>query len=156
MLVEYGVDEVADVRRFPGSRRSPQFGAGMLEQTLQSAGIHYQHLPDLGGRRRPFAESLNNGWRTTSFRGYADYMATPGFDTAMTALMALSEDRRVAMLCSEAVWWRCHRRLIADALVVHGRAVEHILGPGSTMLHQLTPFARIDDRRIVYPAHPPL
>lgn len=151
LLEEYRVAAVADVRRFPGSRRYPHFNADMLAQALGSADIYYEHMPGLGGRRRPLTQSPNTGWRNEAFRGYADYMATPEFGRALGALTSLSRERRAAMLCSEAVWWRCHRRLIADALLARGIAVEHILGTGSTAPHTLTPFARVDNLGIAYP-----
>ena len=152
LLSQHGVAAIADVRRFPGSRRFPQFGAALLPQALGTAGISYTHLPELGGRRRPRPDSVNTAWRNAAFRGYADYLTTPEFDTGLAALLALAAQAPLALLCAEALWWRCHRRLIADVLVVRGYPVEHILGPGPTVGHQLPPFARSEGLRVSYPA----
>ena len=115
------------MRRFPGSRRHPHFSRPTLDDTLRERGIGYAWLPELGGRRQPLSQSPNTVWRNASFRGYADYMMTPEFASALDALLALAGDSRTATMCAEAVWWRCHRALIADALVARGIDVVHIL-----------------------------
>ena len=152
LLRRHSVPVLVDVRRFPGSRRYPQFGPAQLPPALQAAGIHYTHLPQLGGRRRALPDSLNTAWNNVAFRGYADHLATPEFAAGLTALLTLAAETRIALLCAEALWWRCHRRLIADTLVVRGYSVEHILASGSTVMHHLTPFARLDGTHITYPA----
>ncbi len=151
LLMEHGVEAIVDVRRFPGSRRFPQFSAEALPVALRRAAIRYTHMPELGGRRRPRPDSVNTAWRNSAFRGYADYMLTPDFAVGLNALLALAAQTRLALLCAEALWWRCHRRLIADVLVVRGYVVEHIHGAGSTVRHQLPSFAHLDGCNISYP-----
>ncbi|HSH45980.1 MAG TPA: DUF488 domain-containing protein [Longimicrobiales bacterium] len=153
LLRSHGVQEVVDVRRYPGSRRNPQFGGEALEATLADAGIGYTHMEALGGRRgRPAPDSPNTGWRVASFQAYADHMAEPEWLQALGALEERAGQRAVAIMCSEAVPWRCHRRLIADALVVRGWDVRHILGAGRSSPHELQDFARVlPDARIIYP-----
>lgn len=147
-----GVGHLVDVRRFPRSRRHPQFDAESLQEELhEGAGIGYTHLPGLGGRRRPVPNSPNTGWRNPSFQGYADYMRTQEFREEFERLLGLCERRRVCLLCSEAVWWRCHRRMVSDALVARSVTVEHILGEGRRQAHALTPFARVVGVEILYP-----
>jgi uncharacterized protein (DUF488 family) len=157
LLGEHGVALLVDVRRFPGSRRHPQFGRDALEAALAGRGIAYRHEPDLGGRRAALPDSPNNAWRVEAFRGYADHMATPAFERALERLIALGSalgaERSVAILCAEAVPWRCHRRLIADALTARGVEVRHILAPGRSEPHALHPDARVlPGGRLVYPA----
>ena len=152
LLTQHGVAAIADVRRFPGSRRFPQFDSGQLAAALERIGICYMHFLELGGRRRSRAGGPNTAWRNGAFRGYADHMATPEFAAGLAALLALGAEAQVALLCSEALWWRCHRRLIADVLIVRGHPVEHILGRGPTIRHQLPPFACVEGRHITYPA----
>lgn len=143
---------VADVRRFPGSRRHPQFGAEALRESLAVEGIGYRHFANLGGRRgKPVPGSPNTGWRVASFAAYADYMATEEFHEALADLTATAQDQRVAIMCSEALPWRCHRRLIADALVLEGWTVLDILGSGPPKEHALTPFARVAGGHLIYP-----
>lgn len=143
------------MRRFPGSRRHPQFNAEALADALGRAGVAYRHYPGLGGRRgRRAPGSPNTAWRVDAFNAYADHMATPEFATALDDLAARALDTRTAVLCSEAVPWRCHRRLIADALTVRGWSVRDILGPGKVGSHALTEFARVDGLRLSYPATP--
>ena len=146
---------LADVRTAPGSRRLPQFGRASLSSELPPRGIAYVHLPELGGFRRPRPDSRNTAWRNESFRGYADYMESHEIEAGLERLLGLRQgpdgDRRVAMMCAEAVPWRCHRSLIADALLVRGVTVEHILGGGRTQAHTLTPFARVDGTDTFYP-----
>ncbi len=152
LLQAHGVTLVADVRTVPRSRHNPQFNRDTLPGALASAGIGYRHLPALGGLRRTSPESPNTGWRNASFRGFADYMQTPEFAAGLDELLTLAVQARVAIMCAETVPWRCHRSLIADALVVRGIPVEHIIGPGRTQAHQLTPFAHVEGIQITYPA----
>jgi uncharacterized protein (DUF488 family) len=145
LLRAHGVCRLVDVRRFPHSSRHPHFDGEALSGRLYREGaIRYSHLPGLGGRRPPRPDSPNAGWHNPSFRGYADHMATPEFRADFERLVGLCEgEKRVCLMCSEAVWWRCHRRMIADALVVRGLPVEHVLGEHRTMLHTLTPWAEV-------------
>ena len=138
-----------DVRTVPASRRMPHFAKAPLERSLDQGGIGYRHLPELGGLRKPHSDSINLGWRNVSFRGYADYMQTEEFWTGVDRLLGLGP---ATIMCAEAVPWRCHRSLLADALTVRGVEVRHITGPGEPAPHKLTPFARVDDGRISYPA----
>jgi uncharacterized protein (DUF488 family) len=145
------VEQIADVRRYPGSRRMPRFNREALSRELNSRGLLYHHLPSLGGRRRASPHSPNGGWRVESFRGYADHMASPEFKAGLAALEALASRRPTAMMCAEALWWRCHRRLVSDALMVHGWEVVHI-GPGGELTaHELTAFAVADAGGLTYP-----
>jgi uncharacterized protein (DUF488 family) len=146
---------LADVRRFPGSRRLPHFNAEELERLLAPEGIEYVHLPELGGRRRPVADSPNGGWRSEQFQGYADHMASDEFAAGMERLLQLGTDRRLALMCAEAQWWRCHRRLLSDALVVRGIDVLHIDASGGTRRHELTDFVLVEGGRITYPPAQP-
>jgi uncharacterized protein (DUF488 family) len=150
LLRREGVRHVADVRTFPGSRRHPQFGREALAAALAEAGIAYSHHPALGGRRRPRPDSPNGAWRNEGFRGYADHMASEEFHEALDALVALASHEPVAIMCAEAVPWRCHRNLIADALVVRGVEVRHILDARSDP-HRLTRFAVVRHGRVEYP-----
>jgi uncharacterized protein (DUF488 family) len=150
LLAESRVEAIADVRRFPGSRRHPEYGSAALEPSLQQRALAYRWLPSLGGRRRPRPDSTNVAWRNVSFRGYADYMETGEFAAGLADLLALARTQRTAVMCAEAVWWRCHRSLIADALRAGGVAVVHILGPGKTAPHPLTSPARIVQGRLTY------
>lgn len=153
LLREHGVELLVDVRQFPGSRKWPQFGAADLAANLASAGIGYRHLPALGGRRRPQPESENTYWQHPSFRAYADYMARPEFAAGLQELAAAAQGQSVAIMCAEAVPWRCHRQLIADALVDRGFHVLHILTPGRFEEHRLNPRARREpDGHLVYRA----
>ncbi|MGH7475850.1 MAG: DUF488 family protein [Longimicrobiales bacterium] len=153
LLREHGVTRTVDVRRYPVSRRHPHFAGDALAASLAERGIDYQHLPDLGGRRAPSADSPNTAWRNASFRAYADYMATPEFASALRALRALASERPTAIMCAEAVYWRCHRRLIADALVAGGEQVLHLGSRAAAEPHPLHPDARTDAGGVlVYPA----
>jgi uncharacterized protein (DUF488 family) len=152
LLRAHRVRLVADVRKMPGSRSNPQFNEGTLVQVLRQAGIDYAHIPGLGGLRRRRRDSPNAGWRNASFQGYADYMLTPEFEQALAELLERAQSQRTALMCAEAVPWRCHRSLIADALTVRGVAVKHILGPGRAQPHVLRPWARVEGTRITYPA----
>jgi uncharacterized protein (DUF488 family) len=152
LLGDAKVGLVADVRRFPSSRRHPQFNRPALSEWLHDAGIGYLHLPALGGRRDPLPASVNRGWRERAFQGYADHMTSPEFQTALAELAAIARDVPTSIMCAEAVWWRCHRRLIADALVARGWRVEHLgIGEGRAV-HELTGFAVVDTSgTITYP-----
>lgn len=154
LLHGHGVTLVVDVRTAPGSRRLPHFSRAALAGELPAHGIGYLHLPELGGLRRPRHDSPNAGWRNASFRGYADHMATEEWRAGLERLLALSEGRDVAFMCAEAVPWRCHRSLIADALLARGVEVRHVLGSGRAQRHEMTRFARVDGERVWYPAGP--
>jgi uncharacterized protein (DUF488 family) len=155
LLHRHEIAQVADVRIMPASRRLPHFSLASLADALPRQGIGYVHLKDLGGRRRPAPDSPNGGWTNPGFRGYADYMQTDRFDAALRALEGLAAERRTAVMCAEALWWRCHRRLIADALVARGRRVHHIGADGSLDEHRLTSFAEVHDGRVRYPPEQP-
>jgi uncharacterized protein (DUF488 family) len=151
LLAENRVATLVDVRRYPASRRHPQFSRDALAASLAEAGISYVHEPDLGGRRAARPDSPHTAWRVAAFRGYADYMETPEFQAALDRLAQRAETETIAILCAEAVPWRCHRRLISDALVARGTSVLHILGPRRTDPHTLDPNARVlADGRILY------
>lgn len=151
LLREHGVRTLVDVRTVPKSRHNPQFNREELPKSLERAQIGYLHLPELGGLRRARKDSQNTGWRNLSFRGFADYMQTPEFARGLETLMKLGAGETVAIMCAEAVPWRCHRSLIADALVARDIPVEEIAGGGSTRAHKLTPFARVKGSRVSYP-----
>jgi uncharacterized protein (DUF488 family) len=150
LLQAGGITHVADVRAVPRSRRSPQYNREALAATLRAAGVGYTHMAGLGGRRRPRPDSVNTGWENLSFRGYADYMQTPAFAESLEAVLSLARRERVAVLCAEAVPWRCHRSLIADALAARGVAVEHIVG-ATRRPHTLTAWACVEGTRVTYP-----
>jgi uncharacterized protein (DUF488 family) len=153
VLGEHEIQSLADVRRFPGSRRWPQFGRAALAASLADAGIAYHHFPELGGRRTAQQEdSPNDGWRVAAFRAYADYLLTAEGERAFNELRTLAGDSRTAIMCAEALPWRCHRRLLADRFVVLGWGVFDIMSPGKAAEHALTEFARVDDGRVTYPA----
>jgi uncharacterized protein (DUF488 family) len=157
MLQEAVVELLVDVRRFPGSRRHPQFAREALAAALAGAGITYTHEPALGGRRAPRSDSPHTAWRNAGFRGYADHMETAEFRDALARLEALAAERPTAILCAEAVPWRCHRRLIADALLARGWDVAHLLAPGRSEPHVLHPEAQVlPDGRLLYAAAAPL
>ncbi|HEY3567772.1 MAG TPA: DUF488 domain-containing protein [Thermoanaerobaculia bacterium] len=143
LLSEHGVQTLVDVRRFPGSRRHPQYSRDALAASLAAAGIQYVHEPGLGGRRAARPDSPHTAWRVDAFRGYADYMETPEFQAALERLIQRASEETVAILCAEAVPWRCHRRLISDALVARGVQVMHILSPGRANPHELDSNARL-------------
>jgi uncharacterized protein (DUF488 family) len=148
LLDRHGAEMLVDVRRYPGSRRVPWTNPGELERVLR---IPYVHLDGLGGRRRPAAGSPNGLWENDAFRGYADHMASEEFAEAFERLCGLAGERRVVTMCAEAPWWRCHRRLLADALLVQGFRVSHIDARGSTEPHRLTEGAVVEGTRIAYP-----
>jgi uncharacterized protein (DUF488 family) len=152
MLTAHGVTLIADVRIWPRSRRYPHFNGDVLAIALQSAGIDYVHLPGLGGRRKPQPDSINMAWKNDGFRGYADYMQTKQFEENLARLIELSHGQQAAVMCAEAVPWRCHRALIADALIVRGITVMDILSNTKSQEHKLTPFARVEGTQVTYPA----
>lgn len=151
LLRAHGVEHLVDVRTVPRSKRNPQFNRETLPHTLHVAGIAYTHMPGLGGLRHPRLDSINSGWQNDSFRGYADYMQTPEFDATIAELIAAAAGTRVAIMCAEAVPWRCHRSLISDSLLARGVEVEHIMTPKRANPHQFTPFARVEGQRVTYP-----
>ena len=151
LLETYGIRRLADVRTVPRSRRNPQFNADALASALRARSIEYVPLPALGGLRHARNDSPNTGWRNDSFRGYADYMQTPAFEAGLDALIGMSRELRTAIMCAEAVPWRCHRSLVADALEVRGISAVEILSESSARMHKLTPFARVDGTTITYP-----
>ncbi len=152
LLRASSVERIVDVRSIPRSRHNPQFNRETLSAKLRSAGIGYVYLRKLGGLRHARRDSENTGWHNASFRGYADYMQTPDFEAGLQRLMKLAKQKRSALMCAEAVPWRCHRSLIADVLLVRGTRVEHILSGKRRYGHSLTPFARVRGERITYPA----
>jgi len=151
LLKANAVDRLIDVRTVPRSRHNPQFNTNTLPVALEIEGICYEHIPGLGGFRPTHPGSPNAGWRNRSFRGYADYMQTREFSIHLRALIAVAHHDRVALMCAEAVPWRCHRSLIADALMVHGLRVEEIVGLSQRRAHVLTRFAKIEGTTITYP-----
>lgn len=150
LLAGHAIQTLADVRRFPGSRRHPQFAQDALSQVLDAHGIAYRWLPALGGRRRPRTDSRNTAWRNASFRGYADHMESAAFAAGLDELLALAGQGRITLMCAEAPWWRCHRALIADVLRVRGIEVVHIVDARSSMRHPYTSAARIIEGRLTY------
>ena len=151
LLRRHGVERLVDVRTIPRSRRNPQFNSDALAKSLQREGIGYVHIKELGGLRHAHKDSINTGWRNASFRGYADYMQTEQFDEAVGGLLQLCGEKQCAVMCAEAVPWRCHRSLLADALAARGIAVEHIFSGSRRDVHSITPFARIENERVFYP-----
>jgi uncharacterized protein (DUF488 family) len=152
LLKENEIEALADVRHFPGSRRHPQFGKEALADSLARNGVEYHHFVELGGRRRAQPDSPNTAWRHEAFRGYADYMVTPEFSAGIKRLLNLARKKRTAMMCAEAVWWRCHRGLISDFLKAGGHEVFHILGTKKIEPHPFTSAARIVDGKLSYRA----
>src|SRR5690348_13314364 len=150
LLARNKIEALADVRRFPGSRKYPHFNVESLAHTLRGAGIEYAPFPELGGRRKPRPDSPNTAWRNDAFRGYADYMQTPEFVLGIERLSALARRKRTAIMCSEAVWWRCHRGLIADWLKVRGVRVLHIMDASHTVEHPYTSAAQVKDGELDY------
>ena len=154
LLTAHGVKHLIDVRKIPQSRHNPQYGREQLSASLERAGIDYTHMPGLGGLRRPRKDSLNTGWRNASFRGYADYMQTSEFEESLDRCIELSKEERVALMCAETVPWRCHRSLIADALLARGIDVREITSTTDARPHALTPWARIEGTKVTYPGLP--
>lgn len=151
LLEHFGIHRLVDVRTVPRSRHVPHFNTDNLARALGLRKIDYRHMKILGGLRKPANDSINLGWRNSGFRGFADHMQTEEFRAGITELQTLAVEQNTAIMCAEAVPWRCHRSLIADALVVRDWEVEHILSPTSAQPHQLTPFAAVEGERITYP-----
>jgi uncharacterized protein (DUF488 family) len=151
LLRAFAVTILADIRTIPRSKHNPQFNAEALRDALAERDLRYQQIPALGGLRRARSDSPNGGWKNASFRGYADHMLTEAFEEGVAELRVLAEAGDVALMCAEAVPWRCHRSLVADALTVRGAEVAHITGPSKANPHRLTPFARVEGTRITYP-----
>jgi len=156
LLTAHGVGQLVDIRSIPRSRRHPHFSSDALSASLHDAGIVYRHIAALGGMRKPRSDSRNTAWRVEGFRGYADYMETEAFRAGLDELIALARGAPTAIMCAEAVWWRCHRQLVADALVARGIEVRHITGmPGPTGAappeHRLTAFAQVASGTVTYP-----
>ncbi|HZM04203.1 MAG TPA: DUF488 domain-containing protein [Candidatus Saccharimonadales bacterium] len=151
LLQLHAVARVVDVRTVPRSRHNPQFNKDSLPLALEQVGLGYMHVPGMGGLRHAKRDSFNVGWRNASFRGYADYMQTPEFERCLEELIQLAKQDRIAIMCAEAVPWRCHRSLIADALLVRGIRVEDIMSPTRRTMHTLTPFAKVCGTTITYP-----
>lgn len=152
LLQHYRIEAIADVRRFPGSRRLPQFGHEALAASLLTAGIEYMLITELGGRRRTSADSVNTAWRNTSFRGYADHTATAEFAAGLERLQQLATRRRTSMMCAEILWWRCHRSLVSDVLMVNGTKVLHIQDENHIEEHPYTRPARLHNGQLTYDA----
>ncbi len=151
MLRACSIALVVDVRTVPKSRRNPQYVRESLQASLAEAGVDYRHMKSLGGLRKPAPDSVNSAWRNASFRGYADYMQTPEYAQAVDELIALAAGKRTALMCAEAVPWRCHRSLIGDTLLVRGFGVINMIGIGQSKRHELTSFAHVEGTRITYP-----
>jgi uncharacterized protein (DUF488 family) len=151
LLRTHGVTHLADVRSFPMSRRHPHFNSAPLAEALSRKGLHYRHMRALGGFRKPRPASANTAWRHPAFRGFADYMETDEFDQALSDLCSWAEEAPTAVMCAEALWWKCHRRLISDALEAQGVAVWHIDATGTRKRHELSEFARIHEAKVSYP-----
>ncbi|HEY5074433.1 MAG TPA: DUF488 domain-containing protein [Pyrinomonadaceae bacterium] len=151
LLQAHAVSCVVDVRTVPRSRHNPQFNKDSLPDSLTKAGLGYVHMSGLGGLRHAKPDSINAGWRNASFRGYADYMQTPEFEQSLEELIQLGKEERIAIMCAEAVPWRCHRSLIGDALLARGIQVEDIMSPTRRQIHALTTFAKVHGKRVTYP-----
>ncbi len=152
LLKVNGVQQVADIRTVPRSRFNPQYNADTLPGELAHSGLKYLHLAGLGGLRHPLPTSTNTAWQNPSFRGFADYMQTDAFRVNLESLIKLAANEVTCLMCAEAVPWRCHRNLVSDALTVRGVEVRHILSPTQLHIHELTPFARVQDGNVTYPA----
>jgi hypothetical protein len=151
LLRQHGVERLVDIRTIPRSRHNPQFNGDALAHSLRGEQIEYEHLKELGGLRHPSPDSANLGWRNASFRGYADYMQTGAFEEGVRRLLQVCGEKQCAVMCAEAVPWRCHRSLVADALVARGIPVEHILSASRRDAHHLAPFAKIENGKVTYP-----
>jgi uncharacterized protein (DUF488 family) len=151
LLAAHEIRQLADIRTVPKSRRHPHFAREALDPFLAQYGIAYRHFPSLGGLRKPRPDSINTAWQNDSFRGYADYMQTDAFEQGVADLLTFAQTGRTAVMCAEAVWWQCHRRLLSDALIVRGVPVLHILPPGRPKPHELSGFARPNEGKVIYP-----
>ena len=152
LLRAHDVKRIVDVRSIPRSRHNPQFNRETLPAKLRAVGIGYVYVRKLGGLRHARRDSPNRGWRNASFRGYADYMGNTEFEEGLARLLKLAQEKRCALMCAEAVPWRCHRSLVADALLVRGISVEHIMSEQHRQTHSLTPFAKVERKRVTYPS----
>ena len=152
VLARHGVRQLVDVRAIPFSRRNPQYNQNVLSDSLATAGLVYRHIGALGGRKKSRSDSKNVGWRNASFRGYADYMQTPDFQQGLQELIDVAQRAPTAIMCAEAVPWRCHRSLIADALIVRGWTVLQILGDQKPKAHELPAWAMVENGELIYPA----
>ena len=150
MLKSFEIEVLVDIRRFPGSNRYPHFNKENLEKSMKENGFEYIHIEDLGGRRKVQPDSKNNAWRLASFQGYADYMETEEFKSAITQLKSIAASKDTAIMCAEAVWWSCHRSLVADYLKHDGWTVMHIMGEGKNKEHPYTQPARIEKGKLLY------
>lgn len=155
LLNQFAVGLLVDVRTIPRSRHNPQFNRDELQNAVPAAGIEYSHRPELGGLRKPAKDSPNQGWKNSGFRGFADYMMTSEFQRAVQLLIDASAEKQISIMCAEAVYWRCHRMLISDALIIRGIQVAHILNKGRTEPHKLTNFAKVEGTNITYPPEQP-
>ena len=151
LLEVYGVILVVDVRTVPRSRHNPQFNKETLPDTHKHYGVRYIHMPEIGGLRHPKHDSVNTAWKNSGFRGYADYMQTPEFNVNLLKIVALARENRLALMCAEALPWRCHRNLLSDALVIRHVKVEHIISKDSVINHELNELAHIEGTKITYP-----
>jgi uncharacterized protein (DUF488 family) len=151
LLEVYGVTLLVDVRTVPHSRHNPQFNKETLPDTLKHYGVRYIHMPEIGGLRHPKHDSVNTAWKNSGFRGYADYMQTPEFKVNLLKIVALARENRLALMCAEALPWRCHRNLISDALEVRHIKVEHIISKDSVINHKLNELAHVEGTKIIYP-----
>ncbi|PYS00574.1 MAG: DNA repair protein [Acidobacteria bacterium] len=152
ILSAFEIQRLVDIRTLPGSKHTPQFNQEHLRKALPNAGVEYIHMKSLGGLRKPLKNSTTNaGWRNDAFRGYADYMQTPEFETALNELICLLSQRTTVYTCTEAVFWRCHRQLVSDALAVRGYCSGHIFNASKVEQHKLTNFAKTDGTRVTYP-----
>jgi len=152
LLQQHSIQTLLDVRTIPKSRWNPQFNEISLQRSLPLVGIQYLHEPELGGLRKPALDSINSGWKNPGFRGYADYMQTKRFQTAVTRVVELSGKQQIVLMCAEANYGKCHRMLLSDALAARGIAVIHILDQAQAKPHELTSFAKVEGTRITYPA----
>jgi uncharacterized protein (DUF488 family) len=151
LLKQHSITQLVDIRTIPKSRHNPQFGQQEMEKSLPAAGIAYRYIKELGGLRPAVKNSVNEAWRNKSFRNYADYMQTEDFHDGLMELMTLSKENTTAIMCAEAVPWRCHRSLVSDALLVQGWRVCEIIGKGNAREHTLTSFAVVDGTTVTYP-----
>jgi uncharacterized protein (DUF488 family) len=152
ILQVYGIRRLVDIRTLPGSKHTPQFNLEHLQESLPTAGVEYIHLKSLGGLRKPRKDStLNSAWQNSGFRGYADYMQTSQFESSLEELIRLLKERTTVYCCTEAVFWRCHRQLVSDALSVRGYRIGHIFSASKVEAHTLTQFAKVEGTRVVYP-----
>src|SRR5438045_3388976 len=153
LLAAFKIRRLVDIRTLPGSKHTPQFNLEHMTVALPQAGIEYIHMKSLGGLRKPLKESTSNAaWQNAGFRGYADYMQTQAFDAALNELIALIQEKLTVYCCTEAVFWRCHRQLVSDALIVRGYRIGHIFSQSKVEEHELTKFAKVDRERVTYPS----